>query len=355
MAGSDTTPEPEAGGGTATAEAAGPAASPGTGADADADAGAGAAPADGPVGGVDLGASNLRAAVADHGGTLLARVAGETPQGDGERVGRAVVAALVAACEDAGVDPADLSAVGVGSIGPLDRPAGAAADPPNVPAERVPLAGPLGDRCDCPVFLHNDCVAAAIGERFYADAGPNLVYVTLSTGVGAGAIVDGRVLHGARGNAAEMGHVVVEPGGRACGCGGRGHWEAYAGGAAIPEFARELAERTGVSATLPLSDPDLDAATVLGADGPLVDALCERLAVYTARGLAATAHAFDPAVVAVGGAVARNHPDLLAEARDRLPDLLVADAPTVRLTDLGADAVLKGAVASALTGGTGLR
>jgi glucokinase len=304
------------------------------------------------VGGVDLGATNLRAAVADREGEIRGRVRTGTPGSDGEAVSDAVVDTLEDACVAAGVEPTDLSAVGVGSIGPLDRAAGVADDPPNVAAERIPLVGPLTTRCDCEIVLVNDCVAGAIGERYFADGGPNLAYVTLSTGVGAGAIVDGNPLQGHRGNAAETGHVVVEPGGRECGCGGAGHWEAYAGGRAIPDFARELERAEGVDTDLDLVD--LDAQTVFEADDPLAERVRDRLGAYNALGVAATVHAFDPATVVLGGAVAVNNPDaVLAPVRDRLPALLAVDTPTVRLAALGEDAVLKGALAAALTGGTG--
>jgi len=283
---------------------------------------------------------------------VLGRSRRKTPTGDGETVSRAVVEALEDACEAAGVSAGGLSAVGVGSIGPLDRAAGVADDPPNVAAERIPLVAPLEDRFDCAVVLVNDCVAGAIGERYFAGGGPNLAYVTLSTGVGAGAIVDGRPLRGHRGNAAEMGHVVVEPGGRECGCGGAGHWEAYAGGRAVPEFARELARADGIETGLDLGD--LDAATVFEAEDPLAGRVRDRLGTYNALGVAATVHAFDPEAVVLGGAIALNNPDaVLAPVRERLPDLLAVDPPPVRSAALGGDAVLKGAIAAALTGGTG--
>lgn len=304
------------------------------------------------VGGVDLGATNLRAAVANSEGDIVGGTRARTPHSDGEAVSEAVIGALEDACKAASLTPADLSAVGVGSIGPLDRAAGAADDPPNVAAERVPLVEPLETRCDCEVVLVNDCVAGALGERYFADGGPNLVYVTLSTGVGAGAIVDGRPLQGHRGNAAEMGHLVVEPGGRECGCGGAGHWEAYAGGRATPEFARELARAEDVETDLDLAG--LNARDIFESADPLAERVRDRLGTYNALGVAATVHAFDPAAVVLGGAIAVNNPQAVLEpVRRRLPGLLAVDAPPVRLASLGEDAVRKGAVAAALTGGTG--
>lgn len=304
------------------------------------------------VAGVDVGATNLRGAVADDEGTILGRARADTPTGpDGAAVTDAVLGVLRRACAAAGVDPGDLAGVGVGSMGPLDVETGVVREPPNLPdVSRVELVDPLRTVCGCPVWLGNDAVAGVLAERVYGDAPPNAVYLTISSGIGAGAIVDGHLLHGASGNAAEMGHVVVEPGGLACGCGGRGHWEAYCSGEQLPSFLRHLAHEADIETTLSLDD--ITAEDVFDAADPLAATAIDRMGAYNARGIAAITHAFDPGVVAVGGAVALNNPDaVLDPIRRRLPDLVVADPPTVRLTDLGDAAVLNGALAAAIEGG----
>jgi glucokinase len=303
------------------------------------------------VAGVDVGATNLRSAVADGEGAILGRARADTPAGSGAAVTDAVRTVLRRACGAAGVAPDDLAGVGIGSMGPLDVEAGVVREPPNLSGvARVELVDPLRRACDCPVWLGNDAVAGVLAERFYDDAPPNVVYLTISSGIGAGAIVDGHLLRGASGNAAEMGHVVVEPGGLPCGCGGRGHWEAYCSGEGLPCFFRRLAREADLETDLSLDD--LTAEAVFDVGEPVAATLLERIGTYNARGVAAVSHAFDPALVTVGGAVARNHPDaVLDPIRRRLPDLVVADPPTVRLTDLGDAAVLKGAVAAALRGG----
>ncbi|MFB6170994.1 MAG: ROK family protein [Haloarculaceae archaeon] len=296
--------------------------------------------------GVDLGATHVRAQVTDADGAPLGEERRDTPQSDGAAIERAVAATLRAACVDAGVGPADVAAAGVGSMGPLDREAGAVVGPTNVPAERVAVVVAVRRVVDCPVALRNDAVAAAVGERAFADAPPDLVYLTLSTGVGAGAVVDGHVLNGARGNAGEVGHFVVEPDGRPCGCGGRGHWEAYCSGESIPAVARDLAR--GETA---LDLDDLDAAAVFAAagDDPLADRVLDRVATYNAIGVADLVHAFAPALVSVGGAVALHNEALVLDPiRERLDRHLAVPAPDVRATPLGADAGLRGAVACAM-------
>jgi len=254
------------------------------------------------VAGIDVGATNLRGAVADGEGTMLGRTRAETPTGpDGSAVTDAVLDVLRQACADAGVDPADLTGVGIGSMGPLDVEAGAVTDPPNLPGVgRIELVDPVRTECDCPVALGNDAVAGALAERFYGGVPPNTVYLTVSSGIGAGAVVDGHLLRGAAGNAAEMGHVVVESDGLACGCGGQGHWEAYCSGEGIPAFLRHLAR--GVDVDTGLSLDDFTAADVFGAPGdPLAARALDRIGAYNARGVAAVTHAFDPELVTVGG------------------------------------------------------
>jgi len=298
--------------------------------------------------GIDLGATNLRVVVADAAGDEVGRSHRETPQGSGDAITDAIVATLRAACADAGTDIGSLLAVGVGSIGPLDRDGGVVVDPPNVPADRIPVVAALSDVCDAPITMHNDATTAAAGEQRFADTPPNAVYLTISSGIGAGAVVDGSVLSGWRGNAAEVGHSVVEPGGRRCGCGGTGHWEAYCSGRALPVFARDIADRTDLDTDLDLDT--LDAPSLFAApDDPLAERVLDAAAARNAIGVANLVHAYAPEVLSVGGAVALGNPDrVLDPIRERLPGLLATPVPTLRITPLGGNAVLRGAVALAL-------
>lgn len=332
-------------------------------------------------GAVDLGATNVRALVADPTGEELGAARSRTPQADGPTIAGAAVATLDRACADAGCTPGGLAAVGVGSIGPLDADAGAVVEPPNVPADRIDLADALGERTGAPVTLTNDAVAAALGERRFGDLPEHGVYLTLSTGVGVGAVVDGHVLRGRRGNAAEVGHLSLVPGGRPCGCGGTGHWEAYASGSGMAAAARDLAREasargeSGPGAATDLDPEALDAAAVVAAadrdaavaiadperevgaplpadvDGDLLATRVVADAItVTARGLAAITHAYAPAVVSVGGTVGLSNPSLfVAPMADLLADAgLAVPAPAVRETPLGESAVLGGALASVL-------
>lgn len=304
--------------------------------------------------GVDLGGTHLLAAVAGEDGTIRGRSERETPRASaGTAVTDALLDALAAACDGAGVAPASLDAVGVASLGPLDREAGAVVGPSNLSADRVALVEPLAGLADTDrVRLLNDCAAAALGEHAAGDdPAANLVYLTVSTGIGAGVVVDGRLLSGRDGNVAEVGHWVVDPAGRReCGCGRAGHWEAYCSGRHLPAYARDVREATGLATDLPLDDPDLQATAVLDAadDDPLAAEVTDRVADWNVRGVANLVHAYAPSVLAVGGGVARNSPGaVLDPLRERVPDAVITDPPTVRRPTCGDDAVLHGAVAAA--------
>ncbi|WP_338737654.1 ROK family protein [Haloplanus salilacus] len=302
--------------------------------------------------GIDIGGTNLRAAVADSDGTVVGRAERSTPAGS-DAITEATLGLVDRACADARVDASDTVAAGIGSMGPIDRAAGTLVDPPNAQGidEPVRLVEPLRDRLGTDaVELHNDATCGAIAERA-AGMAENLVYLTLSTGIGAGAVVDGDVLVGAGGNAAEIGHVTVDPRGRlTCGCGGDGHWEAYCGGKNVPRYAAHLRRESGdgIETDLPADASAFTAKAVFdraGDDDDLADLVVERIGRWNAIGVAAAVQAFAPTRIVLGGAVALENPDaILDPIREGIPRRVSIDPPEIGLTDLGADAVLQGAV-----------
>ena len=310
--------------------------------------------------GVDLGATNVRAAVGDEVGTIVGSHRGATPDESGAAVTDAVVDAVRGACADASVSPASVVAAAVGAMGRLDPAVGGVRVPSNLSDDLgpIPLVGPIGDALDTDdVFLHGDTVAGAIGERFFSHPDvDDLAYLTISSGIGAGVVTGGDVLAGWNGNAGEVGHTTIDAdGAMTCGCGRDGHWEAYCSGNNIPRFARELHE-DGAETALPLDSPSFTAKDVFDHAGEddFADRVVERVAELNALGVANLVHAYAPRVVSVGGAVALNNPDRVVDPiRTRLGDAVLIDVPEVRVSDLGEGAVLKGALASALTRGTG--
>jgi glucokinase len=199
---------------------------------------------------VDIGGTKLAAGVVDDAGTLLRRATVPTPRGtDGE----ALFAALLGVIGQ--VAAGDEVVCGVGTGGPM-TPAGETVSPLNIPAWRdFPLRARLAEAVGLATFVDNDAKALALGEgwRGAARGVAHFVAMVVSTGVGGGIVLDGRLLDGAAGNAGHIGHVIVEPDGRTCGCGARGCLEAEASGTGIlaatgrpaSEAGPEVAARTG--------------------------------------------------------------------------------------------------------------
>jgi len=179
---------------------------------------------------IDVGGTKVAAGLVDDRGALLARAQRPTPRGEGAEAVFAAVLAVVAE-----VRRGDEQACGVGCGGPM-APGGTAVSPLNIADWRgFPLRQRLAEALDLPVHVDNDAKALALGEGWVGAAAGARDYIAMvvSTGVGGGIVLEGRLLHGAAGNAGHIGHVVVEPDGRPCACGARGCLEAEASGTAI--------------------------------------------------------------------------------------------------------------------------
>lgn len=249
-------------------------------------------------------------------------------------------------------------AIGIAAPGPIDSEKGVIYSAPNIPGwENLPLRQILEDRFQVPVWLGNDANMAALGEwKYGAGQGhSDLLYFTISTGIGGGVISANRLLVGGWGLAAELGHVIVDPNGPMCGCGCRGHLEAYASGTAIARYvAAELAD--GVPCTLPADPPPntIEIAAAARAGDPLAKAAFDRAGYYLGIGVANYLHIFNPSIVIFGGGVSRSGALLFDPMRVSLEQHVLSKAYLDRLviTDaaLGDDAGLLGALALARQG-----
>ena len=301
---------------------------------------------------VDLGATNLRVALFEDG-SLVRVVRSRTPrEGGRESIARAIVSMARSLL---GGDRPD--AVGIDSIGPLDLERGWVVGTPNHPLRTFPLRGPVEEGLGAPVYLYNDCVAAVWGEKVLGSGRGmrDLGYITISSGIGGGFIVDGRLLLGRRGNAHEVGHIVVDlDSGALCGCGGMGHWEALASGANIPRTATLYASSWGGPASRAYElaregSLSPEALYSLARQGdPFASSLVDYLNRVHAAGLASVAAAYDPEAVFLGGSVYLNNEDLILPGVKRYLARYSIWSPELRRATYGHDAVLYGAAAVAL-------
>lgn len=212
--------------------------------------------------------------------------------------------------------PGRLVAGAVVAPGPLDAATGRILAGANLGWYDVPFAGEIADRLAIPVALEDDATAAAIGEAL-AGAGRGadpFVYLTVSSGVGAGVVSDGRSMRGAHGLAGEIGHLVIDPSGPRCACGRRGDVEAFAGGAALARRARAA----WPASRLPDGRPaPRDAAGLfrLAREGdPAARAIANEAALALSHAIGALAAVVDPACIAVGGSIGLGQRGLIRRA-----------------------------------------
>lgn len=260
--------------------------------------------------GVDLGGTKILTALVDAGGRVLARERVVTPSRGPEGVVDAIVGTVERVCAAAGVPLAAVAGVGVGAPGPMDPHTGVVFEPPNLPGWRdVPLGAMLAARLRARVFVENDANAAAMGERWMGAGrgADDLIYITISTGVGGGLVLRGRLYHGVTGTAGEVGHMVIDPSGPRCACGRTGCLEALASGTAIARAARAAVEggaRTTLAA-LPAEAVTAEAVAAAAREG---DAVAREVYARAARalgiGIANLVNLLNPALVILGGGVA---------------------------------------------------
>jgi glucokinase len=219
---------------------------------------------------------------------------------------------LVKVIESAWPKDRAVKAIGMASPGPLDPLSGTILATPNIPEWiNFPVTEKLSAHFGVPAYLDNDANLAALGEwKFGAGRGHHhVLYLTISTGIGGGVIIDDRILHGYHGLAAELGHVVVLAGGPTCSCGFKGHLEALAAGPAIVRYVREQLE-AGIQSELS-DNGNLNAHEVAEAASrgdALAKSAYQRAGEYLGIGVASFLHTFDPSIVILGGGVSRSGP-----------------------------------------------
>lgn len=309
--------------------------------------------------GIDLGGTNIKSGVVDDSGRAISSVSVQTNAERGPVVGlNSLAEAGRLAVEASGLGWEAISAVGLGTPGTMDIPAGILLDPPNLPGwVNIPIRQLLSEKLSKPVTYQNDANAAAYGE-FWAGAGrgaSSVVLFTLGTGIGCGIVDNGRIIEGRHSHGAECGHIIIQmDNARLCPCGGYGHLEAYASATALVKRATEALE---VEESAPLrkalEDGSLSskAISIAAEEG---DSLAIRLMHETARYLAVGAvclmHTIDPDIVLFsGGMIAAGLP-FLEQIRLNIESLAfpVPGAKTkVAYAELGGDAGFIGAAGCA--------
>jgi glucokinase len=305
---------------------------------------------------IDIGGTKLAAGIVDADGRILFRGEVPTVAAEGpERVLDRTVQLTRDLLAKTGLPAAAIHRIGIGCAGPVDRQAGLILNPPNLPGwVRVPLVEYFEKALSRPAVLENDANAAALGEsRYGAGKGAqSLVYLTVSTGIGSGIILDGKIWHGLKDGAGEVGHMTLVPDGPTCGCGNTGCLEALASGPSIARRARETLATGRRSRLREL--PDFTAADVarLAREGdPVAVEVWDGTVRFLGLGVAAIVTILAPERVVLGGGVTEAgdflFDPLRREVRRRVKLVAVESVPILPAA-LGRDVGILGAAAVAL-------
>ena len=308
---------------------------------------------------VDLGGTQIRAALCDTQGHILKRA---RPVLTGALDGpEAVFSRIVASVRQVVNDWSQVRAIGHASPGPLDSTRGVILEARNLPGMTgFPMKARLEKEFQVPAFIGHDAKAAALAEHWYG-AGhgvPHMIYITISTGIGGGIIADGKIFQGWRGFAGEVGHQTLEPRGPRCTCGNYGDLEALASGPAIERDARDTLREGRDSVMRIMVNGELDKLTgaivtqAARKGDALARELLERAGTYIGMGIANLVQILDTRAFVLGGSVAENawdflYPVMIAELDKRAMPSMRAGVQIVQ-AKLGADVVLLGAAVLAM-------
>ncbi len=324
--------------------------------------------------GIDLGGTQIRAAVL-RGARLLSRVGlltGENPTP--ERVIPRMIHAVEQAIENAGTTLGQIAGIGIGAPGPLNSHTGIVFSPPNLPGWiDVPLRDILNEHFKLPIFVENDANAAALAEYMFGagQGSREVVYMTISTGIGGGIITDGRIVEGIVGTAGELGHMTIDLHGPRCNCGNIGCLESISSGTAIARRANEivamgkgdellafaLTQQEDGSANTPEDSQQVArhnivhinarvVAEAAAAGIPVARQIIAAAAEGLGVGLVNIIHIFNPELIILGGGVSQMGDLLLDPARriiEKRAMVVPRQAARLVLAQLGTDAGLVGA------------
>lgn len=269
--------------------------------------------------GVDLGATKILSGMGTPQGQILQKTKTWTPTGGPEAVLDVIAESIAALIKTAETRKYSIKGIAAAVPGPLTYPQAVMKDSPNLGWQRVEFKKEMSDRLGRSVIVDKDTNLAAWGEYYYGQGMKyeNLLYLTVSTGIGGGIIADGRLYHGHRGGAGEFGHMVIDPAGPACRCGRRGCMEALASGTAIAARLQGLAtagqgkQIAALKQGLPPGAAELGQAARQG--DPEAMMIIAELNRNLAIGIANLINIFNPQILVMGGGVMIGLQDLLLE------------------------------------------
>lgn len=269
--------------------------------------------------GIDLGGTNIKVGLVDENYNIVAKTSVKTnlPR-PAEEICASIVEAVWTVLNEAKVTIGEVNSIGIGTPGVANRDSGTVLYSCNLGFRNTDLRALIRKQLDKPVFVENDANAAAFGEVL-AGAGKgykNVVVVTLGTGVGGGIIIDGRIYTGFNFCGGELGHTVIEFGGRQCSCGRRGCFEAYSSATALINMTKEAMEANKDSKMWELAQGSLDnvdgktAFDGMRADDSAAKDVIKTYIDYLGCGLTNIVNTFQPEMLLIGGGICKEGENL---------------------------------------------
>jgi len=308
--------------------------------------------------GIDLGGTKILTAVADDNGEIIARVklATETELGQ-ERIKKNIFKSIYKVLEKTDIKIEKIKSIGIGSPGPLNVEKGIIYESANLPIKNMEIVDLIEKETGINTYLQNDANTAALGEKVFGvgKEADDLLYITISTGVGGGIIINGKIYYGHTGNAGEIGHMTVDPTGPKCGCGNYGCLESFSSGTAIKNMAKKAIENDESTLIKKLAkDQKLSAKLVAKAaakgDQKALD-IFAKAGYYLGIGIANLVNIFNPEMIILGGGVLKAKEYFLDRAKEEFKKrALKAPADIVKIKEavLEDEIGVKGAIALAM-------
>lgn len=304
--------------------------------------------------GVDLGGTKIYTALVDLDGNMIKEKTVETLVAEGEQaVADRIMNTIEYVIED--IDKGLIKAIGIGSPGPLDIKKGIIVENSNLPFKNFEIVRVIKERFELPTYLDNDANVATLGEfMFGAGKGTkNMVYITVSTGVGGGAVLNGKLYRGSTGNALEVGHMTVSKEGPRCGCGNVGCAESFASGTAIGKRAKEAVTTNVATALKKYDNVTAKEVFIEASNGDRVSQeILNTALTYLGITVGNVISNFDPEKVVLGGGVINGGEIVIETVRNEVSARCLktfVDNCSIEKAVLGGKAGVLGAAALAIT------
>ena len=303
--------------------------------------------------GMDLGGTKISTALCDLSGNIIydEKISTLASQGADAVINR-LLDSIRSVIKHSNIPPDHIKGIGISSPGPLSTSEGKVVFAPMLNWRNVYLRDIVSEAFGMPVLLEKDTNAAAYGEKFLG-AGKgynNIIYITVSTGIGSGIICNGEIVHGKHDFAGEFGHICIYPGGRLCACGKNGCLEAYASGPSIVALAQE-SDLSG-SSILTLSDNDISKidcpiiAEAARSGDEFATTLWQQMGTHLGHGVSILLQLFDPDIVIFGGGVTHAWPlfyDAMAQTVKENTFQMISDDIILSQSGLGQNSCVLGA------------